>query len=232
MAKELQNSTKDKMDQLNLKFFIAHVETFVAGYKHKGFYFPINFLEGVQVDFQRLAEWTSLDTLEDYRDLVARCLTIPQASRYFVFTDYITEVIEMLRTAMAEGRTNHLASMAGVVDQCRAHTNIHPADTVFFTPFANLTGVYEKEVRMEALACIELWVQPGFATLAKFLEEEYLPATRSAIAASTLGKGFYQVAVQPPSRRLASPSTPAPTSRQRRSMRWASRRWRGSRRKC
>ena len=33
-----------------------------------------SYLEGVHVDFERLADWVSLDTLEDYRDLAQRYL--------------------------------------------------------------------------------------------------------------------------------------------------------------
>ena len=37
-----------------------------------GFYFPINYMEGVQVDFERLAEWTSFDSKQDYLDIINR----------------------------------------------------------------------------------------------------------------------------------------------------------------
>ena len=37
-----------------------------------GFYFPINYMEGVQVDFERLAEWTSFDGKQDYLDIINR----------------------------------------------------------------------------------------------------------------------------------------------------------------
>ena len=62
-------------------------------------------------------------------------------SRYGVFIDYIMEVIEMLRAAVGEERTNHLVSMEGVVEQCLGHTTVPPRETVFYAPFVNLTGV-------------------------------------------------------------------------------------------
>ena len=55
-----------------MEFFKAEVETFVEGFPHKGFYFPINYMEGVQVDFQRLAEWATLAEEKDYMDVVSR----------------------------------------------------------------------------------------------------------------------------------------------------------------
>ena len=41
-------------------------------YPAVGFYFPMNYMEGVQVDFQKLSEWTSLETVKDYQDLISR----------------------------------------------------------------------------------------------------------------------------------------------------------------
>ena len=46
----------------------------MTGYNQSGFFYPISYLEGVQVDFEKLASWATLDTLQDYRDLVARWL--------------------------------------------------------------------------------------------------------------------------------------------------------------
>ena len=41
-----------------------------------------SYLEGVQVDFQRLAEWTTFETLSDYEDLIAR---------YNLFDQYVQQ---------------------------------------------------------------------------------------------------------------------------------------------
>jgi hypothetical protein len=68
----LLETTEDKTQLLNLKFFSAEVSAYVTGYPFSAWHFPISYLEGVQVDFQRLAEWASLDTIRDYQDLVLR----------------------------------------------------------------------------------------------------------------------------------------------------------------
>ena len=124
-----------------------------------------------------------------------------------------------------------------IIPHCRAHTSVPAKDTVFFAPFSNLTGVEEELVKLEALAYIELWIQPGFTALADFLQMEYLPNTRASIAASSLGPGFYEVVtllgfiLQLLLARLVWSSTPAPTSPRSRSTPWVSRRWPGSRRR-
>ena len=92
--------TDDEQVLLNLQFLKKELETFVDGFDFKGFYFPVkygfncltldfssfkikyyfSYLEGVQVDFQKLASWTTFESLSDYQDLI---------SRYNLFEDYV-----------------------------------------------------------------------------------------------------------------------------------------------
>jgi len=191
-AEALKNQTIDEDVILNLQFFIAEVQTFVDGYEFNGFYFPISYLEGVQVDFQRLAEWMSVDTQKDYEDII---------SRYNLVDTYTDQVITMLRTAVGKGQTNNNASMAGVVDQCQAHLN-EVEETVFFEPFRNLSmfdTTTQEQLRANAIEAINSFVQPAFRKLLDFLEAEYIPATRPEIAVSTLpgnGGEFYKACLK------------------------------------
>ena len=79
-TEDLMEQTSDEDILLNLEFLRLELLTFIDGFPFKGFYFPISYLEGVQVDFQKLIEWTSFESGEDYIDLIAR---------YRQFTTYI-----------------------------------------------------------------------------------------------------------------------------------------------
>ena len=48
-CQDLLNSTTDATDRLNLEFFAGELKTFINGFPFHGFYFPISYLEGVQV---------------------------------------------------------------------------------------------------------------------------------------------------------------------------------------
>ena len=97
------------------------------------------------MDFQKLASWTTFESLSDYQDLI---------SRYNLFEDYafqglkynqewsvnnVSLVVIMMRGAMEQGQVNCMASMASVVDEARAHL-VEPKETVFFDPFKNMSG--------------------------------------------------------------------------------------------
>jgi uncharacterized protein (DUF885 family) len=119
-------------DRDNLEFFQAEVGTFVEGFSYRGFYYPINYMEGVQVDFQRLAEWATLSEVKDYQDLVAR---------YHLFPTYAGQIVTVMRAAVSKGLTNHEASMKGVVGACRAHLEGAVEETAFYKPFLTVQEV-------------------------------------------------------------------------------------------
>ena len=87
-ARELLESPTEPVDRENLEFFISEVSTFTEGYQHGGFYFALNYMEGLHVDFMRLAEWATPSSLKDYKDIV---------SRYLAFKAQSGEVVEILR---------------------------------------------------------------------------------------------------------------------------------------
>ena len=124
-TEDMMGQTTDEVTLLNLEFLRLELLTFIEGFPYKGFYFPVSYLEGAQVDFQRLIEWTTFETSEDFADLI---------SRYLQFNTYITQgglgltdissetsfifsVIGMMTEAVAENMTNNIVSMNTVLDQ-------------------------------------------------------------------------------------------------------------------
>ena len=81
-TEELMGQTTDEDTLLNLEFLRLELLTFIDGFPFKGFYFPVSYLEGAQVDFQKLIEWTTFESSKDFADLI---------SRYIQFNTYITE---------------------------------------------------------------------------------------------------------------------------------------------
>lgn len=187
-AEALLPTKTDPEVNLNLRFFIAELDTFISGYPFKGFYYPMSYLEGVQVDFERYSSWASLESVKDYEDVIAR---------YSKFSSLAQSIVEMMRISIGAKLTNHAVSMAGVQEQCRAHL-VDARETVFYEPFKNLTGLSADQatnLQVAALGAIESSVQPGFQLLADFLGSEYASATRPNIAATSLpgiGPEFYK----------------------------------------
>lgn len=179
--------------RLNLEFLIAEISTFTDGYHLKGFYFPINYMEGVHIDFQRLAEWAPPENMDDYQKLL---------TRYKAFPKYVDQIINMMKRGMELGLTNYAVSMKGVSDKCREHAASDPVESVFYNVFLDLKNVPDdgKETLMkQAVIVIKSCIQVAFLRLAEFLDSEYVPSCRVDIAATSLpgcGPEFYRACLK------------------------------------
>eukprot|EP00092_Neocalanus_flemingeri_P033658 GFUD01036589.1.p1 GENE.GFUD01036589.1~~GFUD01036589.1.p1 ORF type:complete len:569 (-),score=198.07 GFUD01036589.1:57-1763(-) len=192
-ATELLKTTTDPADCLNLEFFIAEVSTYTDGYHLKGFYFPINYMEGVHIDFQRLPEWATPGCVKDYEDLLAR---------YRAFPVYAEQIVAMMRIGVKRQMTNYSVSMKGVVDQCKEHGLAVAEETAFYKPFMvadNIEKTEKERLQNDAKVAIKQCVQVGFMKIAEFLAGEYLAACRPQIAATSLpgcGSEFYKACLK------------------------------------
>jgi len=165
------------------------LETFIDGFPHKGFYFPVSSLEGVQVEFTDLAKWSSPKTFNDY---------IAILERYHAFFDYVSQVIKMMQKGIENGLTNHKEAMDGVVEQCKEHLG-NVKETVFYEPFKNLSQLSQteqKSLQLTAASIIKKSIQPGFQKLLKFLKRRYIKATRKDIGAGSLSPTFYEACLK------------------------------------
>jgi len=179
MTKEIDIEVK-----FSLRILKKELQTFIDGYPHKGFYFPISFKEGIQVDFQDLIGWSNLKTASDYYGLL---------ERYEAFSVYVDQVIKMMDIGLKKGFTNHQTSMDGVVDQCMEHIG-NITDTAFYKPFRILTMFSQKDqkdLQSRAASLIKNSIQPGFLKLINFLNSKYLKATRKNVGVGSLSDTFY-----------------------------------------
>lgn len=131
----------------------------------------------------------SFRTPQDYRNWILQMRDVPR---------YFAEQEGEMRAGLARGFTppkvtieNHSSSIEDVV-------SADPEETVFFTPFksilASVAPSEQKALRVEAKDVIAHQVQPAFAKLLAFWNDEYVPKARTTLAAYDLpdGRAFYQ----------------------------------------
>ena len=191
-ATALLASTDSPEVRQNLEFFISEVTIYHDGLAHGGFYFPLNYMEGAHVDFQRLAEWACPVTVKDFQDVV---------SRYNKFPEYVTDVMTIMRAGAAKGMASHPVSMKGVAENCRKLAASPAQESDFYQPFKELNIDSEDDKKMlqeSALEAIDKNIKPTFHSLAEFLETEYLKLCRPEIAATSLpnGQEFYKACLK------------------------------------
>lgn len=178
-------------------------------------------MEGLHIDFERIAGWMKLESVKEFSQLV---------DRYEKFGVQVDQVIGCLKSGVEKGLTNHEISMVrprnkkkknakcnnvqkstfslpqrGVTATIKKHLPPNtPKDTSFWSPFEEalaskkLSTLENEGLLKRAESAILDVIQPGFQRLLTFLEDVYSKHTRKEIGATSLPNGarFYEQCVR------------------------------------
>jgi uncharacterized protein (DUF885 family) len=174
-------------EQLNYDVYRPQLEVLIASQRFRDFEMPAN----ADTTF-----WTNLGytarrpfrTQQDYVNWLKQLRDVPR---------YFHEQMDQMRAGLKRGFTPPQITLKGRDASITAIIDAAPADNVFYTPFREMPGIAPAEqarLRAEALAAIRDVVQPAFVELLAFWRNEYVPATRTSLAALDLpdGAAFYR----------------------------------------
>jgi len=192
------DSLKAKTEEFEIykSIFRAEVEPCVSGMKHKGYLLPpVNFLEGIQVEYPLLVsdpKRTPLRSLSDYEHLLTRITSLPTM---------IDQIILLLRKGAKEGVTYAKESLNGVDEQLeRLQVDVDKSD--FYARFRDMPGSLGRHVvtrlQTSAFSVVEEKVLPAFRRLQEFLKNEYRQKLRSkeGILSIPNGHEFYSATLK------------------------------------
>jgi len=160
----------------------------VSGMKHKGYLLPpVNFLEGIQVEYPRLvsdSKKTKLGSLKDYEDLLARITALP---------GMVNQIIILLREGMKQGVTYAKESLGGVDFQFeKLQVQVNASD--FYVRFRSMPGSLGRHVvdrlQSSAYKVVKEEVLPAFKRLQDFLRFEYNTKYRPQPGISSIPNGL------------------------------------------
>ena len=178
-------------EQLNYDVYRPQIETLIASQRYRDFEMPAN----ADTTF-----WTDLGytarrlyrTPQDYRNWISQMTDIPR---------YFREQADEMRHGLQRGFTPPRITLQGRDASITAVTEAEPYASLFYTPFKDMPGVSEAEqvnLRTQAISAIRGSVQPAYRELLKFMRTEYLPGTRTTLAAYDLpdGRNFYRAKIR------------------------------------
>ena len=178
-------------EQLNYDVYRPQIETLIASQRFRDYEMPVN----ADSSF-----WTSLGytarrpyrSVQDYRNWLAQMRDIPR---------YFHQQIDEMRRGLRRGFTPPLVTLRGRDASLTAVTETAPEATLFYTPFRDMSGVAEadkSDLRAQAISTIRETVQPVYRELLAFMRTEYLPGTRTTLAASDLpdGAAYYRAKIR------------------------------------
>jgi uncharacterized protein (DUF885 family) len=175
-------------EQINYDVYRPEIENFVADQQFRDYEMPANSDSAFWTDLGETAR-RPFKTLTDYQNWIAQMRDIPR---------YFREEITNMRAGLARGFTPPRATLKGREKSIAAVAEGKPEDSLLYTPFREpMVGVQpadQDKLKSEAAKVIREIVQPAYADLLKFFRDQYVPKTRTTLAAEQLpdGKNYYR----------------------------------------
>ncbi|HTB28416.1 MAG TPA: DUF885 family protein [Steroidobacteraceae bacterium] len=176
-------------ERLNYDVYRPQIETLLANQKFRDYEMPANSDTTFWTDLGYTAR-RPFRNAQDYRNWIAQMRDIPR---------YFREEMEEMRRGLKRGFTPPQVTMQGRDASITAVTEAAPEKSLFYTPFKNMPGIADAEpLRAQAVAVIRDSVQPAYRELLAFMRNEYLPGTRTTLAAYDLpdGKEYYRAKIR------------------------------------
>jgi len=178
-------------EQVNAQVYRFNLESLIAEQKFRGFEMPANSDSSFWSDFSDRAR-RPFRNAADYRAWLTQMRDIPR---------YFRENIANMRAGAKRGFTPPRVTLQGRDGSIAAVANAKPEDTPFFAPFkemlSTIPAAQQSRLKAEALKTIRETVQPAYRDLQKFWNGEYVPHTRTTLAAEALpdGKAYYRAQI-------------------------------------
>ncbi|HME37788.1 MAG TPA: DUF885 family protein [Steroidobacteraceae bacterium] len=178
-------------ERLNYDVYHPQIAALIAAQLFRDYEMPANADTTFWTDLGYTAR-RPFRTLQDYRNWILQMRDIPR---------YFREQTDEMRRGLKRGFTPPQITMKGRDASITAVTEATPEASLFYTPFKDMPGVPQAEqaaLRAQAIAVIRDSVQPAYAELLAFMRTEYLPGTRTSLAAYDLpdGQAFYRAKIR------------------------------------
>ncbi|HEX8077493.1 MAG TPA: DUF885 family protein, partial [Chthoniobacterales bacterium] len=164
-------------EQINYDVYRREIENFVANQKFRDYEMPANSDSAFWTDLGYTAR-RPYKSLTDYKNWIAQLRDVPRNFR---------EQIANMKAGMARNFTPPRATLQGRDQSIATIAEGKPEDNLLYTPFREaMVGIPpadQEKLKAEAAQVIREIVQPTYAELLKFFRDEYVPHTRTSIAA-------------------------------------------------
>ena len=178
--------------QLNYDTFEWLLQRAVERQRFREYLRPIDHKKGAQLD-DVIAEIMPFRLSADYRNFLARMAALPVL---------IDQEMALMREGVKTGNTPPRVLIERVPAQIARQIVDDPVGSPFYRPFRNFTDAVSSadraDLQAKAQATIRDRLVPAFRKLQLFVKDEYLPGTRTSIAATDLpdGKAYYDFLVR------------------------------------
>ena len=174
---KVEPSLTSEADRLNATLLNYSIQTALDGVPFAPEQTPLDDRQGPQIDLPQIADNLTFKSPGQFMDFAARIEAIGPL---------LDDTVANMRAGLAAGRVPPRVGVGQTAAQAAGHATVEikadPTKSLFYRPFLVLPAGDPAAAR--ARKAIEAGVVPGYARLAAFLKDEYLPKCRESIGAS------------------------------------------------
>jgi uncharacterized protein (DUF885 family) len=184
----IDRTTLSNLDAVNYDIFRGQLADGIASWELGEDQLPFNADSGFHSEFSRLPEVVPLVTAKDYDNYISRLRAWPR---------YVDQEIEQMRLGLKRGLTVPRAVLNGFDSSITPYIVESPEKSGFWKPFerfpSTIPEAERERLRKEGRQAVAEGAIPGYRKFLDFYRKEYLPGTRTTIAAADLpnGRAFY-----------------------------------------
>jgi uncharacterized protein (DUF885 family) len=191
VSRELAAIPRERLsgpNRINYDVYRRQIDTLTARQYFRNYEMPLDSDTMFWTEFSRTAR-RPFKNSADYHNWIAQMREIP---------GYFNQQVEQMRAGLRRGFTPPQVTLAGRDQSILNVAESAPEDTFFFVPFrqmlASVAVSEAQQLQGQAAETIRNLVQPAYAELLAFVRDEYVPGTRTTLAARDLpdGEAYYQ----------------------------------------
>jgi uncharacterized protein (DUF885 family) len=187
---QVDKSGLNRTEQISLLIQQRQLQNHIDQYRFNAHYMPLTSESGFHSGLAFLPRSSSFKTLIDYQNYLARLKQFP---------NYFKQQIYWMRKGIKIGFVQPKVVLQGFEDSVKAFINDSPEDSIFYAPFQNFQGsnvdpIQQQKLRDQASLIITNQVFSAYQEFYDFLMTEYIPKSKTNIAAKSLpnGSDYYQ----------------------------------------
>lgn len=185
----------DERDRINYDILQYELGGLIAMQRFPEHLLPVSQMDSMPVTLANYASGEAsqpLATVKDYDAYLSRLAQLPA---------WIDQAILNMRAGMRQGITQPRALMVSALPQLQKLTSATPEASIYYTPVTRMPATFTPAQRQRLTAAyrrtIAQQVMPAVARLARFVEQDYLPACRTSTGLGALpdGAAWYRARV-------------------------------------
>jgi uncharacterized protein (DUF885 family) len=186
----IDKSELNRTEQISLLIQQRNLQNNIDEYSFNAHYMPLTSESSFHSSLAFLPRSSRFETVVDYQNYLARLKQFPS---------YFEQQINWMRKGIQTGFIQPKVVLQGFEDSVRAFIHDSPEDSIYYAPFhdllaASVNPIQHQKLTEQAEKIISNHVFSAYQNFYDFLVSEYIPKSKTTIAAMSLpnGSAYYQ----------------------------------------